>query len=186
MRKGFWKELFRPENKKLRGNVFLALLLGVALLVAGKGFSGGGTDTAEAEPSVQAEALSLRQAERQTERRMAELLAQVAGAGEVDVMLTYRRTEEKTVAQTETREESRSEEAGKTEESLRLETGVVLTEDGRGNTAPLILSAAAPQTEGAVIVAQGGDDPSVRAALTEAAQALLDVPAHKIAVLKMK
>ena len=40
--------------------------------------------------------------------------------------------------------------------------------------------------EGVVIVAQGGGDPVVSAALNQAAQALLDVPAHKVAVLKMK
>jgi len=40
--------------------------------------------------------------------------------------------------------------------------------------------------EGVVIAAQGADSPAVAAALNQAAQALLDVPAHKVAVLKMK
>lgn len=185
MQKEFWKGLFRPENKKMRSNIFLALAAGILLLAAGRGFSG----AAQAEPMEQRTIAAEESASRndwQTEERMAELLSQVAGAGEVDVMLTYRKTEEQTLAQEETREESHTEENGKTAETLRTETAIVLTEDGKGNMAPLILWASAPQVEGVVIVAQGGDDPTVCQALNQAAQALLDVPAHKIAVLKMK
>ena len=36
MQKNLWKGLFRPENKKLRSNIFLALLAGVLLLAMGK------------------------------------------------------------------------------------------------------------------------------------------------------
>ena len=39
MEKDGWKGLFRPENKKMRSNVMLALFAGILLLVAGKGFS---------------------------------------------------------------------------------------------------------------------------------------------------
>ena len=178
MQKDFWKELFRPENRKMRGNVLLALLAGVLLMVSGGMFP--------KEKKIQTEPIQTSQAEirqdNETERRMAEVLSKIEGAGQVDVMLTYRKTEEKTVAQQEVREESRSEQS----ESLRTETEIVLLEDGKGNTAPLILSADSPEVEGVVIVAQGGADPEVCAALNHAAQALLDVPAHKIAVLKMK
>jgi len=40
--------------------------------------------------------------------------------------------------------------------------------------------------EGVVIVAEGGRDATVQAALHQAAEALCNVPAHKIAVLQMK
>lgn len=185
MQKDFWKGLFNPENKKMRSNVFLALMAGILLLAAGRIFSEG------TQPQSQSPEQSIAIAEEgrndwQTEARMAEILSRIEGAGEVDVMLTYRKTEEQTLAQEETREESHTEENGKTAETLRTETEIVLTEDSKGNTAPLILWASAPQVEGVVIVAQGGDNPSVCQALNQAAQALLDVPAHKIAVLKMK
>lgn len=182
MQKDFWKGLFSPENKKMRSNVFLALAAGILLLAAGRGFSGAQTQPPEQTAAIAEESRN----DRQTEARMAEILSQIAGAGEVDVMLTYRKTEEQSLAQQEMREESRTEENGRTAETLRTETEIVLTEDSKGNTAPLILWASAPQVEGVVIVAQGGDEPNVCQALNQAAQALLDVPAHKIAVLKMK
>ena len=109
---------------------------------------------------------------------MAEILSKVEGAGQVDVMLTYRQTEEKTIAQNESREENG--------EILRTEQTAVLLENGDGAMEPLILTEASPVVEGVVIAAQGADSPTVAAALNQAAQALLDVPAHKVAVLKMK
>lgn len=94
MQKNLWKGLFRPENKKLRSNIFLALLAGVLLLAMGKSFFGG-----EKEAPAQTETQTASDvAERETETRMAEILSKVQGAGAVDVMLTYCRTEERTIA----------------------------------------------------------------------------------------
>ena len=39
MEKDRWKGIFCPENKKMRSNIFLALLFGILLLAAGKSFS---------------------------------------------------------------------------------------------------------------------------------------------------
>lgn len=76
MQKNLWKGLFRPENKKLRSNIFLALLVGVLLLAMGKGFFGGEKETpAQAETQTASDA-----AERETETRMAEILSKVQGA----------------------------------------------------------------------------------------------------------
>lgn len=185
MQKDVWKGLFSPENKKMRSNVFLALMVGILLLAAGKSFSSFGGDAPKKSPQEEPAETTLG-SDAETERRMAEILSKIEGAGQVDVMLTYRRTEEKTVARDEVREESYSEDGGKTSESLRVENTAILLEDRNGNTLPLLLSASSPEVEGVVIVAEGGGDPVVCAALNQAAQALLDVPAHKIAVLKMK
>lgn len=174
MEKDKWKGLFRPENKKMRSNVFLALLIGVLLLAAGRLFS----TEEEVNQTQKSVAENIHSADRRTEERMAEIFSKVEGAGQVDVMLTYRQTEEKTIAHNETREESG--------ETLRTEETAVLLEDGNGATQPLILTEAGPVVEGVVIAAQGADSPTVAAALNQAAQALLDVPAHKVAVLKMK
>lgn len=171
MEKDRWKGLFRPENKKMRSNILLALLLGILLLAAGRSFS----DSKEEVPQTVAAAET---ADRVTERRMAEILSKIQGAGQVDVMLTYRQTEEKTIAHNETREENG--------ETLRTEQTAILLEDGDGATQPLVLTEMGPVVEGVVIAAQGADSPAVAAALNQAAQALLDVPAHKVAVLKMK
>ncbi len=178
MQKNLWKGLFRPENKKLWRGAFPALLVGVLLLTMGKSFFGGETET----PVPAEEQRTSDTGERETETRLSEILSKVAGAGAVEVMLTYCKTEERILAQDSTREESDAD--GKA--SLRTEYTVVLTEAGSGNTAPFVLAENAPVVEGVVIVAEGGADATVQAALHQAAEALLDVPAHKIAVLQMK
>ncbi|MFV0313507.1 MAG: hypothetical protein ACK5I7_00220 [Anaerotignum sp.] len=185
MQKDFWRELFRPENKKNANNIVLALLIGVFLLILGKTLF----PKEEAEEMVsQSEAIAQQtnQDEWEIETRMAEILSKIAGAGQVDVMLTFSATAESIVAHEEKTEEMRSEENGKTSESYHKETIVVMTEDGKGNTSPVVLTEQSPQVEGVVIVAQGGDNAIVCEALNNAAQALLNVPAHKIAILKMK
>lgn len=187
MRKDFWRNMFRPENKKTRNNALLALMAGILLLTIGNGFFPS-EKKKEAEPPLpEAEQESVPgENETDLERRMAQILSRIEGAGNVEVMLTFSMAEQKVVAQEEKREESRGEENGRISESLRTETSIVLMEDGRGSFSPLVLSEASPKVEGVVIVAEGGGSPAVCASLNSAAQALLDVPAHKIAVLKMK
>ena len=72
------------------------------------------------------------------------------------------------------------------DETLKTEQTAILLEDGNGATEPLVLMENSPVVEGVMIAAQGADQPAVAAALNQAAQALLDVPAHKVAILKMK
>ncbi len=174
MEKDRWKGLFRPENKKMRSNAMLALFMGILLLAAGKGLSFG-EPSAEKTEAADREIIS---ADRELEVRMASFLSAIEGAGQVDVMLTFRQTTEKTIAHNETREENG--------ESMRTEETAVLLEDESGATLPLVLTEASPVVEGVVVAAQGADSPAVAASLSQAVQALLDVPAHKVAVLKMK
>ena len=129
--------------------------------------------------------------ERELEKRMEEILGDIQGAGQVKVMVTYKRKSRSVVAREEKNEDSITKEEGekgkmKTIESSQMESTVVLTEDGKGRQKPLILTEEVPEVEGVVVVAQGGSKPEVCTALTMAAQAILDVPAHKVAILKMK
>ncbi len=182
MQKDFWRNMFRPENRKMRNNALLALMAGILLLVAGNSLFPS-EKKAHAEESEESHS---NKKEADLEQRMAQILSRIEGAGNVEVMLTFSMAEQKVVAQEEKREESRGEESGRVSESIRTETSVVMLEDGRGSFSPLVLSEASPKVEGVVIVAEGGGNPAVCASLNSAAQALLDVPAHKIAVLKMK
>ena len=90
MEKDRWKAVFQPGNKKMRSNIFLILMLGILLLLAGRSFS----DSKE-NPEVQPQQATKESTDKEMERRMAEILSKVEGAGEVDVMLTYQTTEEK-------------------------------------------------------------------------------------------
>ena len=57
---------------------------------------------------------------------------------------------------------------------------------GKGVQEPLVLKETAPKVEGVLILCEGGDNITIKEAISKACQALFNVPAHKIEVLKMK
>lgn len=182
-----------PENKKARTNLFTAFAVGVLLLVMGSTFFGTPTkkemtDTTE---NLKTEGIEKDTSEVQLEKRLQEIFSKIAGAGQVDVMVTTKCSVQSVVAQEEKSEETSTKEENdhgiaKVTESVKRENTVVLTEDGKGKSTPFILKENVPEIEGIVIVAEGGGDAVVQQNLTAAAQALLHVPAHKVAILKMK
>lgn len=192
-KKNLLKELFLPENKKARTNLFTAFAVGVLLLVMGSTFFGTPTkkemtDTTE---NLKTEGIEKDTSEVQLEKRLQEIFSKIAGAGQVDVMVTTKCSVQSVVAQEEKSEETSTKEENdhgiaKVTESVKRENTVVLTEDGKGKSTPFILKENVPEIEGIVIVAEGGGDAVVQQNLTAAAQALLHVPAHKVAILKMK
>lgn len=192
--KNFFKELFRPENKKARLNIFTAFVIGVLLLMMGNTFFGK-PDKEKLPPLTETEKTELTESgdtdERKLEKRIEGILNKIEGAGEVQVMVTVGGSEELVVARNEKSEAATVTEEGaggtvKTTQSEKLEDAVVMTEDGTGSTNALVLSKTTPVINGIIIVAQGGDDAVVKEKLMAAAQAVLDVPAHKVAILKMK
>lgn len=180
MKNDFLRQFFRPENQKSMVCIITIFLLGIVLLFCSSHFFV--KDTAQEKEEQVHTTQTTERAERQVEQEMEKILSQIEGAGEVRVMLTYSSTEERVPAMENKREESNREG----EISIGSEQKVVLIEERSGGQQPLILSEYAPVVEGVVIVAQGGGNAVVRDALHQAAQALLQVPSHKIAILKMK
>lgn len=103
-------------------------------------------------------------------QELEDILSQIQGAGRVAVMLTPASGQE-TVYQTD-----RSGENYDT---------VTVTDDSR-NENGLICQINPPVYMGAIIVCQGGDNPSVRLAVVEAVAKVTGLGADRISVLKMK
>ena len=57
--------------------------------------------------------------------------------------------------------------------------------DSQGREIPFVTEETAPQVEGVVIAAQGGDNLTVAENLTEAAEVLFGLEVHKIKVMKL-
>ena len=60
-----------------------------------------------------------------------------------------------------------------------------LTDGKLGTDSPYVIQEKKPQAQGVVVIAQGADNPEVVSSITAAAQALLNVPVHRIQVLRM-
>lgn len=126
--------------------------------------------------------------EEQLEQRVKQILKNVDGVGTVDVMIVLKSSEEKVMRVDRNSSSSATEEkdsAGGTRKqtSAEQQESTVLTGSGN-NTAPIVEKELRPEIEGIVISAQGGGSPVVQAEVSAAMEALFDLPAHKIKVLK--
>ncbi len=147
--------------------VLLILALGVALmLIPGK------SDPSETEHPVQ-----ITEQKEDTAQQLSRILAQIQGAGRVEVLLTLA-SGEKTVYQTD--EDISTGENGTT----RFDT-VIITGSDRGQSG-LIQQVNPPSYQGAIVVCQGADRPAVRLAIVEAVSKVTGLGADRISVLKMK
>ena len=112
--------------------------------------------------------------EKTLQEELEQILSKIKGAGKVQVLLTeFRGTE--TVFQ---------EDTDRADTSDRSDT-VILTGSDREEEG-LIRQINPPVYLGALIVCQGGDDPSVKLAIVEAVMRLTGLRSTEISVLKMK
>ncbi len=132
---------------------------------------------------------SVIQSEKQTEeyaermeRKLEEMLLKIDGVTSAKVMITVTSTMEKVVLQdtttnTEQLEENDGEGGIRNSQKSTGETKAVLSND-----APYLTKELTPEVEGVVAVISGADGAQVLA-ITEAVQALFDVPAHKVKII---
>ena len=157
------------------------LLLGLVLLLWP---SGKDKDRADDPAPVTTEAVSDNGEDycRTMERQLEALLCQVEGAGRVRVLLTLK-TGPASSYQTDI---SRSQRREGEDENGSEEQKTVILSRGSAYDEPAVVSTAYPVFQGALIVAEGGADPSVRLQLSAAVAALLGLGADQITVVKMK
>lgn len=187
-KKNWAKELFRPENKKARMNLFTAFLVGVLLLLMNQFFFNKPEAEIDVIPQIE-EQMEQKESsiEKEIEKRLESVFSNMNGVGQVKVMVTMKNTKASVLAKEERKEYEITEDGEKKRaQTQKEENTVVMSEDNRGTRTPVVVQETMPEIEGIVIVAEGGDDAVVVQMLSEASQALFNVPAHKVAVLKMK
>lgn len=124
------------------------------------------------------------------EKKLEQILEQMDGAGKVRVMITESVSRERIVEKDQTVQREMNQDGddsastGKSQQENKEET-TVLEKDGQGRETPYVTRTNAPQIEGVLILAQGGDHAVVAKNITEAAMALFGIEAHKIKVIKM-
>jgi stage III sporulation protein AG len=125
------------------------------------------------------------------ERSLAEALAQIAGVGEVRVLLTADGPRREYLAnQTkEVRTTVDSDRAGVerqiTEERTTIQY-VLVADDARKGEQPIVVQEGRPPIRGVLIIADGARDPRVRLDILRAVETVLGVPAHRIEVMPRK
>ena len=143
--------------------VLIILLVGLILLLLPTG-SKTKVKTAQASPVSEQTQTQTIQAE---EQRLTQLLQQINGAGQVQVLLSYRCSAERELATDDAEEPTIISAGGGAQEAVELKT-------------------VSPQYLGAVVVCDGADSASVRLAIIQAVSSLTGLGSNKIAVVKMK
>ena len=115
--------------------------------------------------------------ERFVDEELADILSQIKGVGRVRVMLT-----EATAAETVYQTDRDSTESA---DSTTLRTETVIISVGNSDNG-LVRTITPPTYLGAIIVCQGGDNPSVRLAVAQAVSVVTGISMDRITVLKMK
>ena len=148
--------------------LLFALLAGILLLMIPE------TKTTEAIPVAE----STSAVEITLEEKLAALLADLEGAGKVKVLLTEQKGEEIRFQQDETISDKPD-----TQEARR--DTVIITGSERAQTG-LIQRVDPPIYQGAIVLCQGADIPTVRLAVIDAVSAVTGLDSTQISVLKMK
>ena len=116
-----------------------------------------------------------------TEDKLENIIAQVAGAGRVQVMITLESSDEKVYAA----DEKTDTKTGTDTQQKSTDEKYVLIDNGAGDDG-ILLKTNAPKVKGVIVVCDGGDDPTVAKQITDAVSAALGIGANRISVLKMK
>lgn len=124
--------------------------------------------------SVEAEEFSLRE----QEEKLEEILSKMDGAGKVRVMLTLRTSAEKMLAS----DESVSSSSSDLDTDNESERKTVTVSAGSGVESTVTVKYLYPEYLGAVVVAEGAENPTVRLKLSEAVAAATGLGASKIKV----
>ena len=169
---------FGKDPKKRRADLLTVLAAGILLLWMGNSVFSGEKELESSQTEAMMEAASFQKDwTAQTEQRLEEVFSHIAGAGRVEFRI-YTYSDGETVVAKNERTQSRQEEREEEHNTVLLE--------GREGESPLVLEEKTPQVTGILIVAEGGEKPYVKEALIRGAEALLDVPAHKVAVFAME
>ena len=193
-----WEQFFREKGWKNRKKSDWAAiaLTGVLILIlavpvsdrkkeeSSTAVTKSETDSTAGKNQTEVEAYTL-----YLERKLNYLLEQMDGVGKVKVMLTLADSGEHIV---EKEEKSQSQEVTETDASggsrttkeIQKENTAVFVENG-SDTYPYVNREVLPAVEGVVVVAQGGDNPTVVSDISDMVMALFKVEAHKIKVVKM-
>ncbi len=159
----------QPFIKKY-GYVVLVFVVGLALMLIP-----GQTSNDQSEQIVNLEVSTHKQP---LEEKLSAILSRVAGAGEVQVVLSIAAGEE-TLFQT-------NEDITNNEDNGRINTNTVTVTDAGRNENGLIRQVIPEIYQGAVIVCTGADDPRIKLEIVDAVSKATGLGANKISVLKMK
>lgn len=173
-----WDQVLKKLNQ-FKFAIAIALVGVVLLMIPTKPLAAKqdpATPAPELEPASQAEGYSTQ------EQQLAQILSMIDGAGQVQVMLTYK-SSEKLIFQTDTTQSVNQKD---TDQTTDTKTQTVLVSSGSSQQQAVVQQTIYPACQGAVVVCQGAGNPQVKLDVVNAVSSLTGLGSDKITVVKMK
>lgn len=165
MELGKWREWI-IENWNKYKYVLIILLIGVVFMLQPQ---------EEATQNMKTEEIA---EELELEEQLEDILMNIQGAGKVMVLLSVEKGESITYQTDVT-------ESNSVNGSDHRSQTVLITDDARNETG-LVHQKVSPVYQGAIILAQGANDPKIKLSIVEAVSKVTGLGASEISVLKMK
>lgn len=119
------------------------------------------------------------------EKRMEDMLSQIAGAGKCKVTLTISEGPENIYAsESKTSVDKKNNSEAKEDEKKDSEDKVIIMRDKSGGEKALIQKTLVPKITGAVIICDGADDINISENIINAVSVMLDIKSNKVCVIK--
>jgi len=123
------------------------------------------------------------------EQRLAKILSEIRGVGRVSVMVTYYSGPESVLAKEEKNGQTNTNERDSTGGERKtvqndLETSYVMADEQSGAKKPIVIRQIASKILGVVVVAEGGDNLTVKSDVVNAVEAATGIAEYKIKVFK--
>lgn len=120
------------------------------------------------------------------EQELEDILSQIDGAGKVKVLITYSESKQIVAMYNENKNISVTEEtdsAGGTRTIESTDSNKEIILDGSNN--PVTEKVVMPKIEGAIVIAEGGEDAIIKSNIIQAVSAVTGLSTHKVQVFKM-
>ncbi len=192
-----WIKDRATNRKKFIENCLIMAIIGIIIIIAGGTFikKSENNEKIQAMPDLSNEDYGLARSgdhsADEVESKLESILSKIKGAGKVSVMITYSSGKsiepayDKKNSESDTLEKD-SNGGNRTITQTSQENSLAYEELQGGSRKVVVLNETMPQVKGAVVIAEGASDASVREDISKAVEVLLDLPMHKIQVLEMR
>jgi stage III sporulation protein AG len=189
------ERLKTQSSKKLIESAIIFAIIGVIIIIAGGSLfekeKKEEVETKSDNSSMEVASALVDEGDTNVEKKLANILSKINGAGKVDVMITYVSGKEVVPAYDTSMNENSTQEKDKEGGTRNIkqndqEKKIVYEEQQGGIKKPIILKDMQPVVKGVVVVAEGASEPVVKENICRAVQALMDIPIHKVQVFEGK
>ena len=132
---------------------------------------------------------NLENTEYNLQEELKDILSKIYGVGKVDILITYSETSSVAPIYNEsqsisTTEETDSEGGKRTIESSNMNKEIVF-EENNGESLPITEKIVMPKVEGAIVIAEGGGNPTIKTNIIQAVVAVTGISSYKVQVFEM-